>query len=60
MNLATGTLLFFGFILMATGAISKFMGVSLLAPFVKSYLGYFIAANSCLLLALAIDKFQKD
>ena len=59
MNLATGSLIFVGFILMVAGIASKFMGMSLLEPLFSSYFGYFIAANTCLLLALAIDKFQK-
>jgi len=60
MNLATGTLMLFGLTLFLTGVASKFMGASLLAPFIKSYMGYFIAANSCIILALAIEKFQKQ
>lgn len=59
MNIATGSLMFLGFVLLVSGMISKLIDVSLLAPFVSSYVGYFIAANSCLLLALVIDKFQQ-
>lgn len=59
MNIATGSLMFLGFILLVVGAVSKLMGLSLLAPFIASYMGYFTVANTCLLMALVIDKFQK-
>lgn len=59
MNIATGCLTFLGFIFLLSGIISKFIGVSLLQPFFSSYVGYFIAANTCLLLALLVDKFEK-
>lgn len=60
MNLATGSLMFIGMILLVLGAVSKFMGLSLLEPLITSHISYFIAANSCLLLALVVDKFQKS
>lgn len=59
MNLATGSLVCLGFIFLVTGTVSKLMGISLLAPWVKTEMGYFIVANSCLLIALVIDKFQE-
>ena len=58
MNVATGSLTFLGFILLIVGIVSKLMGVSLFAPFISSFLGYFIGANSCLIMALVIEKFQ--
>ncbi|MBL7157725.1 MAG: hypothetical protein ISS92_06190 [Candidatus Omnitrophica bacterium] len=60
MNIATGSLLFLGFVLLILGVASKFLGMSLLAPTFTASFGYFIAANSCLLLALVIDKFEKS
>ncbi|OGW74839.1 MAG: hypothetical protein A2Z72_06640 [Omnitrophica bacterium RBG_13_46_9] len=60
MNLATGSLLCLGFVLLVTGVVSKLMGISLLAPLIETELGYFIAANSCFLMALVIDRFQKE
>ncbi len=59
MNIATGSLTFLGFIMLVLGAASKLMGVSLLQPLVVSPVGYLLAANSCLLMALIVDKFQK-
>ena len=59
MNIATGCLTFLGFVFILAGIISKFAGISLFQPFVSSFLGYFIAANTCLLLALIVDKFEK-
>ena len=60
MNVATGCLTFLGFILLLAGIASKLMGISILAPYISSFLGYFIGANTCLLMALVVDKFQKD
>ncbi len=59
MNVATGCLTFLGFILLLGGIASKLMGVSILAPYISSFIGYFIGANTCLLMSLVIDKFQK-
>lgn len=59
MNIASGMLIFLGFLLIEIGIVSKVVGTSLLLPFIKSYASYFIIANSCLLLALIIDRFQK-
>jgi len=59
MNIATGILMFLGLTLLLAGAVSKLMGISILAPIFSMNLSYFIAANSCLLMALVVDKFQK-
>lgn len=60
MNLAVGSLTLLGFLILALGAVSKLMGMSLLTPFISSYFGYFIVANSCILTAIVIDRFQKS
>ena len=60
MNLATGSLMILGFALLVAGLISKLMGIAILTPFFNSSMGCFMAANTCLLLALAVDKFQKS
>ena len=60
MKVATGALMFVGFIVLMAGIGSKILGISLFAPFFSSAGSYFIAANSCLLLALVVDKFNKD
>jgi len=59
MNLATGALIFLGFLFIVLGIASKAMGCSLLSPFIQSTLGYFVGANTCILLALIVDKFDK-
>ena len=60
MNVATGCLVFLAFILALLGVASKFLGLSLLAPYINSTIGYLGAANFCLLTALIVDKFQKS
>jgi len=60
MNIATGCLSLLGFFLLTVGVTSKFMGISLLEPFITSSIGYFIAANSCFLLVIIVDRFGKE
>ena len=60
MNVATGCLTFLGFLFLLGGIASKLLGISIMAPYVSSFIGYFVGANTCLLLALVVDKFQKD
>ena len=60
MNLATGSLMLLGFVLLVAGIVSKLMGMALLAPFFNTSVGCFMAANACLLLVLVVDKFQKS
>jgi len=59
MNLATGALIFLGFFFIMLGIASKAMGFSLLSPFVQSTLGYIVGANTSILFALIVDKFDK-
>jgi len=60
MNLATGTLTLVGLLFIILGIASKLMGMSILSPLVGSNIGYIMLGNTCLLLALVIDKFQKE
>ncbi len=60
MNVATGCLTFLGFILLIAGIASKLLGISVMAPYISSFLGYFVGANTCFLLALIVNKFQKS
>ena len=60
MNLGVGSLILVGFIFLVGGIATKAMGVSLFEPIILTSTGYFIAANTCLLLALIVDKFQKN
>ena len=59
MDLATGSLLFLGLVFAVLGVSSKIMGIALLDPLISTNLGYLTAVNTCLLLALVIEKFQK-
>ncbi len=59
MSLATGTLVFTGFLTVVLGVASKLMGVSLLAPYIELSSSYFIVGITCLVMALVIDKFGK-
>lgn len=60
MNLATGSLTLLGFVLALLGIISKVMCISLLAPLFSTYAVYLVAANTCFLAALVVDRFQKS
>ena len=60
MNLGTGALVFLGFMLLLLGVVSRLMNLPLLTPYIQSFLGYFIAANTCFLMALIVDKFEKQ
>ncbi len=59
MNLASGTLVFMGFLTVVLGVASKLMGISLLEPFVVASSSYFIVGITCFVMALVIDKFGK-
>ena len=60
MNLATGSLILLGLLMMVSGVAFKLAGISLLAPHVTTTTGYFTAANTCLLMAIIADRFQKN
>ena len=60
MNLATGSLVFMGFILLIVGITSKLIGISLLYPLIVGFANYMIAANTCFIVALVVRKFQKS
>ena len=59
MNLAVGSLTFLGLILLVAGVVSKVISISVFAPYFASFSSYFLAANTCLIMALVVDKFQK-
>ncbi|MCQ9206810.1 MAG: hypothetical protein NG740_02880 [Omnitrophica bacterium] len=59
MNVATGTLTLLGMVFLVIGLASKLIGVSLLSPLFATNSGYLTAANSCFLLALVVDRFNK-
>ncbi|MFQ5952867.1 MAG: hypothetical protein ACE5JK_05635 [Candidatus Omnitrophota bacterium] len=59
MSLATGSLVLLGFFLIMFGVILKFSGLNLLEPLFYNIGGYFAMANTCFLIALVVEKFDK-
>lgn len=59
MNLASGVLVFTGFLTIVLGVASKLMGMSLLTPYVEAPSNYLIIAITCFVVALVVDKFEK-
>jgi len=59
MNLASGTLVFTGFLTIILGVASKFIGISLLAPYIQLTSSYFVVGITCFVIALVIDRFEK-
>lgn len=57
-DLAVGALVLVGLVLIVAGCVSKVAGLNLLEQFFTIPRNYFIAANTCLLLALVIDRFS--
>lgn len=57
MNLAVGSLVLMGFIFIVLGSAFKVTGFNVLEPVIKSPLGFFITANTCLIVAVIIEVF---
>jgi len=60
MNLAVGSLVLLGFFMIMFGMILKMSGLNLLEPVFYSIGGYFSMANTCFLIALVVDRFDKS
>jgi hypothetical protein len=60
MSLGVGVLVLLGLILILFGVIFKLSGLNLLEPQIKEVTNFFIVANTCLLLALIVAKFDKS
>ena len=54
-----GTLVLVGMLLILGGVILKFAGLNLLEPLFYMPVSFFVVANTCFLLALVIDKFDR-
>ncbi len=54
-----GALLLLAFMLILFGIIFHIAGLNLLEPILSNVAGFFIIANTCLLLALVVDRFDK-
>jgi hypothetical protein len=59
MNVATGSLVLLGFFMIMFGMILKMAGLNLLEPIFYNFSGYFSMANTCFLIALVVDRFDK-
>lgn len=59
MSLGVGVLVLLGLILILFGVVFKLSGLNLLEPQIKEVTNFFIVANTCLLLALIVAKFDK-
>lgn len=60
MNLAVGSLIFLGFLCIMLGVIARLSGVTLMAPVLSTPGQYLIVANTCFLVALVIDWFERS
>jgi len=58
MNLAVGTLVLLGFILLLAGTILNLSGWNPLHPVILRPVSYYVVANTCFLMALIIDRFD--
>ena len=59
MSVAVGSLVLLGFFMIMFGLILKMSGLNLLEPVFSSIGGYFSMANTCFLVALVVDRFDK-
>ena len=60
MDLAEGSLILAGFLLILCGLTSKLFTFNFLDPVIKTASAAFIAANSCFLLAIIVYLFGKE
>ncbi|MGB2598949.1 MAG: hypothetical protein WBB86_04120 [Candidatus Omnitrophota bacterium] len=60
MGLATGSLVLLGLFMVMFGIILKLSGMNLMEPIFNSIGGYFSMANTCFLVALVVDRFDKS
>ncbi len=59
MNIAEGSIVLVGFLLLLNGLVSKFIGFSLLRPMINTTLASFVSANSCFLVAFLLNTYDK-
>lgn len=60
MNVAVGSLVLLGFILILFGIIFKYSRLNLMEPIFSIPISFFTISNTCFLVALVIDKFDTD
>lgn len=60
MDLAEGSLILSGFLLILCGVINQLFAFNLLDPIIGSVSASFIAANSCFLVAIIVYLFGKE
>lgn len=59
MNVAVGSLILIGMLLVMGGVIMKYAGLNLLEPYLNVPTNFFVVANTCFLVALIVDKFDR-
>ncbi|RKY40045.1 MAG: hypothetical protein DRP85_09355 [Candidatus Makaraimicrobium thalassicum] len=59
MNLAEGTLVLLGFIFILAAMVLKISGLNVLDPIINPVYGFFLAVNTCFLIAFVIAMFDK-
>ncbi len=59
MSLGVGVLVLLGLLLILFGVIFKMSGMNLMHPQIKEVSNFFVIANTCLLLALIVARFDK-
>ncbi len=57
MNLAVGALVLVGFLMLQVGIIFRMSGFNILEPMFEIPQNFFIASNTCFLIALVVDRF---
>ena len=60
MDLAEGSLILSGFLLILCGLVNKLAAFNLLDPIIRTGSAAFVAANSCFLLAIIVYLFGKE
>jgi UPF0716 family protein affecting phage T7 exclusion len=60
MDLAEGSLVLSGFLLIICGVVNKIANFNFLTPFIKTSSAAFISANTCFLIAVIVYLFGKE
>jgi hypothetical protein len=60
MSIGVGVLVLLGMLLALMGVLYKVTTFNLLAPYLNFPRSFFLIANTCLLLALVIDRFEPE
>ena len=58
MDMATGSLVLLGMLVLMAGAVMKFSSLNLFDPIITAQCGFLKVANTCFLLAIIVDRFN--